>query len=128
MKLSGKMSLMIILKVTKNQGFTLCLEDTVLEKPQGGRSNWPPHTHTHTHAHAHTHTPSHFRVNPVHAIMLHAIMLYNFNLTLFKFLHWMCFLFEPYLTRFHFNGQLVPWNFANLQKQNLVSAVILTGT
>ena len=33
---------MIILKVTKNQGFTLCLEDTVFEKPQdggGGRSN-----------------------------------------------------------------------------------------
>ena len=26
----------IILKVTKNQGFTLSLEDTVFEKPQGG--------------------------------------------------------------------------------------------
>ena len=27
---------MIILKVTKKQGFTLSLEDTFLEKPQGG--------------------------------------------------------------------------------------------
>ena len=36
MKFSGKMWLMMILKVTKNQGFTLSLEDTVLEKPQGG--------------------------------------------------------------------------------------------
>ena len=27
---------MIILKVTKKQGFTLCLEDTLLEKPQSG--------------------------------------------------------------------------------------------
>ena len=27
---------MIILKVTKNQGFTLSLEDTFFEKPQGG--------------------------------------------------------------------------------------------
>ena len=27
---------MIILKVTKNQGFTLYLEDTIFEKPQGG--------------------------------------------------------------------------------------------
>ena len=32
MKFSGKMSLMIILKVSKNQGFTLCLEDTFFEK------------------------------------------------------------------------------------------------
>ena len=35
MKFSRKMLLMIILKVTKNQGFTLPLEDTVFEKPQG---------------------------------------------------------------------------------------------
>ena len=34
MKFSGKMCLMIILKVTKNQGFTPSLENTVLEKPQ----------------------------------------------------------------------------------------------
>ena len=27
---------MTILKVTKNQGYTLSLEDTFLEKPQGG--------------------------------------------------------------------------------------------
>ena len=27
---------MIILKVTKNQGFTLCLEDTIFKKPQEG--------------------------------------------------------------------------------------------
>ena len=40
MKFSGKMCLMIILKVTKNQGFTLCLEDIIFEKPQGV-SNWP---------------------------------------------------------------------------------------
>ena len=37
MKFSGKMCLMIILKVTKNHGFTLCLEETFFEKPQGGR-------------------------------------------------------------------------------------------
>ena len=35
MKFSGKMCLMIILKVTKIQGFTLSLEDTLLEKSQG---------------------------------------------------------------------------------------------
>ena len=35
MKFSGKMCLMIILKATKNQGFTLSLEDTFFEKPQG---------------------------------------------------------------------------------------------
>ena len=35
MKFSGKMCLMIMLKVTKNQGFTLCLEDTFFEKQQG---------------------------------------------------------------------------------------------
>ena len=33
---------MIILKVTKNQGFTICLEDTILEKPQGGGQIDPP--------------------------------------------------------------------------------------
>ena len=32
MKFSGKMCLMIITKVTKNHGFTLCLEDTIFEK------------------------------------------------------------------------------------------------
>ena len=41
MKFSGKMCLKIILKVTKNQGFTFYLEDTFSEKLQGG-SNWPP--------------------------------------------------------------------------------------
>ena len=36
MKFSGKMWPMIILKVTKKtQVFTLCLEDTIFEKPQG---------------------------------------------------------------------------------------------
>ena len=35
MKFSGKMWLMIILKVKKEQGFTLSLEDTFFEKPQG---------------------------------------------------------------------------------------------
>ena len=28
---------MVILKVTKKQGFTLSLQDTFLEKPQGGQ-------------------------------------------------------------------------------------------
>ena len=36
MKFSGKMCLKIILKVTKNQGFTLSVEDAFFEKPQGG--------------------------------------------------------------------------------------------
>ena len=35
MNFSGKMCFKIILKVTKNQGFTLFLEDTFFEKPQG---------------------------------------------------------------------------------------------
>ena len=35
MTFSGKMCLMIVLKVTKKQGFTPSLENTVLEKPQG---------------------------------------------------------------------------------------------
>ena len=42
MKFSGKMCLMIILKVTKNQDFTLCLEDTIFEKPQGGGGQIDP--------------------------------------------------------------------------------------
>ena len=33
MKFSGMMCIMIILKVTKNQGFTLSLDDTFLENP-----------------------------------------------------------------------------------------------
>ena len=37
MKFSGKMCLLMILKVTKNHGFTFSLEDTFFEKPQGGR-------------------------------------------------------------------------------------------
>ena len=45
MKFSGKMFLMIILKVTKNQGFTLPLEDTFFEKPHraggGGLTTTP---------------------------------------------------------------------------------------
>ena len=36
MKFSGKMCLMIILKVTKKQGFIIIIEDTFFEKPQGG--------------------------------------------------------------------------------------------
>ena len=42
MKFSGKMCLKIILKVTKNQGFNLSLEDTFFEKPQGGQTDLPP--------------------------------------------------------------------------------------
>ena len=39
MKLSGKRWLVIILKVTKNLGFTISLKDTFFEKPQGKLSN-----------------------------------------------------------------------------------------
>ena len=44
MKFSGKMCLKIILKVTKNQDFSLSLEDTLFEKPQGrvGGDQIPP--------------------------------------------------------------------------------------
>ena len=42
MTFSGKMWLRIILKVTKNLGFTLSLEDTFFEKPQGGGQIDPP--------------------------------------------------------------------------------------
>ena len=42
MKFSWKKWLMIILKATKNQGFTLSLEDTFLEKSQGGVKLPPP--------------------------------------------------------------------------------------
>ena len=35
MKFSGKMCLKMILKVTKNHGFSLSLEYTLFEKPQG---------------------------------------------------------------------------------------------
>ena len=51
MKFSGKMCLKIILKVTKNQGFSLSLEDTLFEKPQGGGVKLIP--------------PSRVRVNPM---------------------------------------------------------------
>ena len=36
MKYSGNIYLKIILRVTKNQGFTLSLEEKFFEKPQGG--------------------------------------------------------------------------------------------
>ena len=36
MKFSRKIYLKIILKVTKNRGFSLYLEDTLFEKPRGG--------------------------------------------------------------------------------------------
>ena len=42
MKLSGKMCFKIILKVTKNQGLTLSLEDTIFERPQGAGSQLTP--------------------------------------------------------------------------------------
>ena len=42
MKFSGKMSFKIILKVTKNQGFILSLEDRFLEKPQEGGAQIDP--------------------------------------------------------------------------------------
>ena len=42
MKFSGKMCLKITLKVTKNQGFSLSLEDTLCEKTHGGQVALPP--------------------------------------------------------------------------------------
>ena len=42
MKFSGKMYIMIILKVTKKQSFTLSLEDTFFKKPQGELKLIPP--------------------------------------------------------------------------------------
>ena len=42
MKFSGKMCFKIILKVAKNQGFILSLEDTFFEKPQRGQFDPPP--------------------------------------------------------------------------------------
>ena len=56
MNFSVKIKLMMILIVTKNQGFTLSPENTFLEKSQVGIKL--THTHTHTHAHAHKHTHS----------------------------------------------------------------------
>ena len=43
-KLSGKMCFKIILKVRKNQSFSLSVEDTILKKPQGegGQIDPPP--------------------------------------------------------------------------------------
>ena len=41
MKFSGNMCLNIILKVIKNQGFTVSLEDTFFEKPQGSQIDPP---------------------------------------------------------------------------------------
>ena len=41
LKFSEKMYLMIILKVTKKQGFPLYLEDTFFKKPQGGQIDPP---------------------------------------------------------------------------------------
>ena len=45
MKFSEKMCLIIILKVTKQQGFTLCLEDAIFEKSPGGDQFDPPPSH-----------------------------------------------------------------------------------
>ena len=71
MKFWGKMWLMTI-KVTKSQGFTLSLEDTFFEKPQGCQID----------------SPSHFRVNyfistfPTffHQLMLDLFCLYQLDL------------------------------------------------
>ena len=41
MKFSEKMCLKVLLKVTKNQGSTLSLEDTFFEKPQGVQIDHP---------------------------------------------------------------------------------------
>ena len=42
MKFSGNVCLMIILKFTKNQGFSLSLEHTLFKKPQGSQIDHPP--------------------------------------------------------------------------------------
>ena len=42
MNFIAKMCFNIILKVAKNQGFTLSLEDTTFEKPQGGGGEIDP--------------------------------------------------------------------------------------
>ena len=42
MTFSQNMWLTIILELTKYQGFTLSLEDTFFEKPQGGQIDPPP--------------------------------------------------------------------------------------
>ena len=41
MKFSVRMCFKVILKVTKNHGFTLSLKDTFFEKPQGGQIDPP---------------------------------------------------------------------------------------
>ena len=43
----GKLWLMIILKVTKNQGFTLSLEDSFMENQSGGGGGGQNDTPTH---------------------------------------------------------------------------------
>ena len=56
MQFSGKVRLMVILKVTKKkQGFTLFLEDIFLEKPQWESTPPPPPPPP----------PSHFRVKTI---------------------------------------------------------------
>ena len=67
------MYLMIILQVTKNQGFSVCLEDTIFEKPQGGRGS-----------------PSCFRVNK----KLHFLLIVNNDNC-----KWMDDIFWVFLTR-----------------------------
>ena len=61
MKFSGKMCHIMILKVTRNHGFTHFLEDTIFEKPQGGQIDPPPTPPTH---------PSRFRVKGVNFVFL----------------------------------------------------------
>ena len=51
MKFLGKMYLMIILKVTKSQGFSLSLEDTLFEKPQAVINKSGTHHHEHNPTH-----------------------------------------------------------------------------
>ena len=48
MKFSGKMCLKTKLKVRKNQGFSLTLEDKYAFRKTIGGKLTPPHTHTHT--------------------------------------------------------------------------------
>ena len=62
MKFSGKMCLKIILKFTKNYGFTLYLEDTLFKKPHGRVQIDPPSRRFRVNANNNFHKNFFFRV------------------------------------------------------------------
>ena len=109
MKFSRKMWLMLILKVAKNQGFTLTLEDKFFEKPQG--ANW---------------LPSRFRVKQLlfqlsvkyfHkncvSVLIFCCCSLNVNIVFFKQLYHITFKLRPiitlkYLWLFHHAFHILP--------------------